>query len=192
MEVRLFFASAWKVEGQHAKTRRAVDHAPCRSAAFVSFAHRRLEFAVHLRAQPEAVVGVADFMGSALHGVAAAKSLGFDVSALEKSSWFNWGKQKISFRFIYHDDPYLKYVLPLPKTWKVQLEDRFLERPEMVLPQGACNLRWVLAQQHVRQNVNKGMFLSVKYNPHCLYTLRSVLCPDEDSAALCLEDAGLS
>ena len=115
-EVRLCFSTAWRVEGQHAKTRRAVDHAPCRSAAFVSFAHRRQEFAAHRRAHPEPASEVSDLLGSVLNGRAAAKALNFSLSALEQSDWFSWGKQKSSFRFIYHDDPYLKYVIPLPRT----------------------------------------------------------------------------
>ena len=190
-EVRLFFSTAWRVEGQHAKTRRAVDHAPCRSAAFVSFLHRKLEFAAHLRAHPEAAVEVAELMGRALNGVAAAKALGFSVAAMEKSAWFNWGKQKSSFRYIYHDDPYLKYVLPLPPSWKRVLPERLLSQPDMVLPQGSCLLRWTLAQQHIKQHANRGCYMSVKYNPHLLYSVRSILAPDEDGAILRVQDGNL-
>ena len=190
-EVRLFFSTAWRVEGQHAKTRRAVDHAPCRSAAFVSFLHRKLEFAAHLRAHPEAAVEVAELMGRALNGVAAAKALGFSVAAMEKSAWFNWGQQKSSFRYIYHDDPYLKYVLPPPPTWKRVLPENVLSKPDMVFPEGSCLLRWSLAQQHIKQHAKRGSYISVKYNPHLLYSVRSILSPDEDSAMLQLQDGNM-
>ena len=109
-EMRLMFTSAWRVEGQHARTKKAATHAPHHSAPYTSLSHRLPEIKTHLEAFPQDLPKLAAFMDKVKSGQAAAKALGFSEDLLLKCGWISpktFEKKKVGFNVVYHDDPHL-------------------------------------------------------------------------------------
>lgn len=184
-EMRLMFTSAWRVEGQHARTKKASQHAPHHSAAYTSLSHRLPEIRAHLRACPESASQLADLMGRVSNGRAAAQQLGFRDDLLMKCGWINpktFVKKKVGFSVIYHDDPHCKYTLELPE----RVQQTYIKRRELTLstdaiPDGSVEVRRVLALHDVRKTASAKMFFSMKFNRNTMHSVISLLSPGRDN-----------
>lgn len=184
-EMRLMFTSAWRVEGQHARTKKASQHAPHHSAAYTSLSHRLPEIRAHLRACPESASQLADLMGRVSNGRAAAQQLGFRDDLLMKCGWVNpktFVKKKVGFSVIYHDDPHCKYTLELPE----RVQQTYIKRRELTLstdaiPDGSVEVRRVLALHDVRKTASAKMFFSMKFNRNTMHSVISLLSPGRDN-----------
>ena len=192
-DMRLMFTSAWRVEGQHARTKRAAQHASNHSAPYTSLSHRLPEIRAHLRAHPESAQELADLMGVVSNGRAAAQHLGFCKELLGKCGWISprhFNKQKVGFGVIYHDDSYCKYTLELPervqqravKVRTLTPESKTLE-VEDALPFGSVELRRALALVDIRSAANSKMYFTMKFNKAMLHSVQSLLGPSGSSAS---------
>lgn len=189
-EMRLMFTSAWRVEGQHARTKRASQRAPHHSAAYTSLSHRLPEIRAHLRAHPESATQIADLMDGVPNGRAAAQKLGFSKDLLGKCGWISpktFQKKSVGFGVIYHDDPFCKYSLEVPR----HVQQKVVKAREIVveplpleddLQQGSVDLRRSLALQDIRKAVSAKMFFSMKFNKAMVRSLQSLLAPVASSA----------
>ena len=205
VQMRLMWTSAWRVEGQHARTKRAAQNAPHHSAAYTSLSHRLPELQQHLAAHPGAVDELARLMDRVTNGSAAVKMLGFDDDAVKLAGWvspttlqqWNW-----AFRVIYHDDPHSKYTLQLPIALPQRrttcrevvapavsaLEDS--RDIEMSLAAGSVMLQQSLAFQDVRQAITRKTWLSMQFRLQNFHLLTALLSPrKEQIPALALQDA---
>ncbi|CAK9091347.1 Uncharacterized protein SCF082_LOCUS43037 [Durusdinium trenchii] len=182
LELRLMFTSAWRVEGQHARTKKVSTHAHHHSAPYISLAHRLPEIKELLLTRPEVAGQLADFMGDVSNGCSAARQLGFSEKLLWECGWIStktFEKRKAGFSVIYHDDPYCKYSLELPRGLKqkrVSVQDSDLASPD--LSDGSVELKRALALQDVQKevsNFDRGTFFTMKMNVRALATLQSML-----------------
>eukprot|EP00438_Fugacium_kawagutii_P014582 Skav210160 [mRNA] locus=scaffold1811:103411:117781:+ [translate_table: standard] len=184
-EMRLMFTSAWRVEGQHARTKRAAQRAPHHSAAYTSLSHRLPEIRAHLRAHPESATQIADLMDGVPNGRAAAQKLGFSRDLLGKCGWISsktFQKKAVGFGVIYHDDPFCKYSLEVP----ARVQQKLVQAREIAveplgleddLQQGSVDLRRSLALQDIRKAASAKMFFSMKFNKAMIRSLQSLLAP---------------
>ncbi len=198
-ELRLMFTSAWRVEGQHARTKKAAQHAPRHSAAYTSLAHRLPEIKECIQRQPDVVSCLADLMAVVSNGRSAAKRLGFSEELLLHCGWISprtFDKKKVGFSVIYHDDPYCKYTLSLPeqigqrpivrRTIPASTGDP-AEAAELQLQEGSVLLRRALALQDVRKGLSRNDFLTMKLNMASLSTLEALLSPPQDQTSSSIE-----
>lgn len=195
-ELRLMFAEAWRVEGQHARTKKNTTVAPHHSAPYISLAHRVSELKAHLRARPESLLRLADLMDVVSHGEAAAQKLGIDANLLKRIGWSSAISNRGSLKFdaIYHDDPFCKYALALPanvqtrtineKSLWALLKDKPGALDALALPGGAVELRRRLALSHLRSAVESNMFITMKFNPQTLYHVHSILTHRKDTSGV--------
>eukprot|EP00435_Cladocopium_sp_Y103_P046299 s241_g13.t1 len=190
-EFRLMFTSAWRVEGQHARTKKAAQHAPHHSAAYTSLTHRLPEIKECVQNDPEAVTILAKLMDQVSNGRSAARSLGFSEDLLKHCGWISartFEKKKVGFSVIYHDDPYCKYTLDLPSVDQRSMSRRALpaaprdpaEAADLLLQEGSVLLRRALALLDVRRGMKRGMFFTTKMNMRSLHTLQSLLGPTKE------------
>ena len=191
-EFRLMFTSAWRVEGQHARTKKAAQHAPHHSAAYTSLTHRLPEIKECVQDDPEAVTILAKLMDQVSNGRSAARALGFSEDLLKHCGWISartFEKKKVGFSVIYHDDPYCKYTLDLPSLEQRSMTRRALpaaprdpaEAADLLLQEGSVLLRRALALLDVRRAMKRGMFFTTKMNMRSLHTLQSLLGPAKET-----------
>eukprot|EP00435_Cladocopium_sp_Y103_P070956 s111_g36.t1 len=188
-EFRLMFTSAWRVEGQHARTKKAAQHAPNHSAAYTSLMHRLPEIKQHFKSNPEAVAELAALMETVPNGRVAAQALGFSQGLLLNCGWISprtFEKKKAGFNVIYHDDPYCKYTLELPSDiqQRTTAQRPFLaasrdpaEAAELHMQEGSLLLRRALALQDVRKGFKRGMYFTCMIKMASLQTLQALLSP---------------
>ena len=178
-ELRLMYTSAWRVEGQHARTKRAAERAPHHSAAYTSLAHRLPELKAYLGSGPEAAAKLAKHVAVVTNGRVAAKKLGFSEQVLLKCGWISpktFQQRQVGFSVIYHDDPYCKYTLPLPKQVKQQVTKR-RTLLEDELPGGSLHLRSILALKDVRNAIERNAFITLRLNTAKVHGLQALLGP---------------
>ena len=184
LEMRLMFTSAWRVEAQHARTKRAAQKAPRHSAAYTSLSHRLPDIKAHLAACPQDVGQLASLMDQVVNGRDAARRLGFQESLLLRSGWVSavLPHKDMGFRVIYHDDPYCKYTLEMPKSVNQRTVRQVnpsgppaLETDD--LQGGSEMLRHALALQDVKKAVKRKMYFTMKFNRATLHELGSLLKP---------------
>lgn len=184
-EMRLMFTSAWRVEGQHARAKRAAQRAPHHSAAYTSLSHRLPELKAHIRAHPQSATQIADLMDGVPNGRAAAQKLGFSKDLLGKCGWISsktFQKKAVGFGVIYHDDPFCKYSLEVPGS----VQQKLVQAREIAveplgleddLQQGSVDLRRSLALQDIHKAASAKMFFSMKFNDAMIRSLQSLLAP---------------
>ena len=185
-EMSLMFTSAWRVEAQHARTKRASQMAPHHSASYTSLSHRLPDIKQHLTAHPQSTADLVSLMDVVSNGRAAARHLGFSEDLVLRSGWVSGKtfKQKdMGFRVIYHDDPYCKYSLDLPRAVPQRSVQQCEPSPapapavDRDLVDGSVALRRVLALQDVRRSVQRKMFFTMKFPLDSLYQLSMLLAP---------------
>ena len=182
VEMRMIFSSAWRVEGQHARTKKAITSAPNQSAAYVSLAHRLGELKLLFKQSPEAVPSFAELVDQVKSGARASFLLGFSQAEAERVGWLNGSASNKSFKLIYHDDPYAKYSMPLPSQLALRVQNEnsvrdMLACSELELVGDAVALRHKLALEAVRATVQRRMYMSLPFRSKALVSLHEMLAP---------------
>ena len=81
------FTSAWRVEGQHARTKKAITLAPNQSAPYVSLARRLSELRQLLKQDPAALQPFAQLVGEVKSASRVCFLLGFDQDKAVEVGW---------------------------------------------------------------------------------------------------------
>ena len=121
VRMRLMWTSAWRVEGQHARTKKAMTQAPHQSAAYVSMAHRLPEIKDLLKRRPGLLEDLADHVAKVKNGAQAAMLLGFQPNRAIDCGWLDPEAGQKNYKLIYHDDAYSKYKMSLPSSLKLRV-----------------------------------------------------------------------
>ena len=182
VEMRMVFSSAWRVEGQHARTKRAITAAPNQSAAYVSLAHRLGELKLLLKDNPDALEPFAELVGQVKSAARACSLLGFSQAAAEGCGWLDQRAHNKSFKLIYHDDAHAKYSMPLPSQLRMRVKNEralreVVDCSELVLAGESVRLRHKLALDAVRAAAKLRMYISIPFNAKAFVSLQAILAP---------------
>ena len=183
-EMQLLFSSAWRVEGQHARTKRGVTQATNHGAPYVSLCHRLPELRAWLKADPTAFPKLADHVAKLTSRTAIAHELRLSLPHACQAGWLTGRQSNKTTALVYHDDAYSKYTLKLPANIEqCEVQERSLVSvpalpAEEGFSQDARNLRCESARQALRALAKKDMFFSMPLNTSSMYTLRGLLAPN--------------
>ena len=189
-ELRLMWSSAWRVEGQHARTKRGVTHASNHGPAYVSLCHRLPELRAFLKRNPDGFPRLADIFAGLSHRSNVAKRLGLSLEHAEEAGWLKGRISNKSTALIYHDDPYTKYTLDLPSkiTFQDVTEHSLAIAPvpaeagEASLADLSRQIRRFHAVEAVKALVQPKMYFSMPLNQKGLFTLRALIAPASSDA----------
>ena len=182
VQMRLMFTSAWRVEGQHARTKKAMTQAPNQTAAYVSLAHRLPELKAYLKLHPESLDDFAGLVGQVKNGSKGATLLGFVPKRAVDCGWLDPEAGQKNYKLIYHDDAFSKYQMALPSKLKLRvvreshLRD-LVPASELSLEGDALQLRQRLAVSAIRKLVSRGAHLSVPFKNGSIRMLCDLLAP---------------
>ena len=184
-ELRLMWCSAWRVEGQHARTKRGVTQAGNHTAAYVSLCHRLPELRNFLRCEPRGLVRLAEAFAKLTRRTVIARLLGISLPHAVSAGWLTGRQSSKTIALIYHDDPYTKYTLSLPAKVKLQgcvelslpTEDTGAASVEAPIADHAVEVRRTHALEALKGLVKAKTYYSMPLSPSAFYKLRSLIAP---------------
>ena len=178
------WSSAWRVEGQHARTKRGVTQATNHRAAYVSLCHRLPELRSFLKQDTSGLTQLAEIFKHLTRRVAIARQVGLSLRHAVDAGWLTGRISNHAIALLFHDDPFTKYTLPLPATIKLQGCEEFSlstdhaetgPAHEVELAFQACTVRHTHALQALKGLVKTKRYYPMPLKPKALFTLRSLI-----------------
>ena len=195
-EMSLCWSSAWRVEGQHARTKKGVTEATNHGAPYVSLCHRLPLLRDFLQRHPDQLSGLAHKFSLLTRRELILKHVGLCVEHATKAGWLTGRQSNKTIALLYHDDPYTKYTMDLPRqvNFRRMQETRLQlmqeresgpgqeeREPRQESAEQSQVVRRTHALQDLKSLVKPRMYLSMSLVPSALYKLRGLLAPHSAS-----------